>query len=110
VVEPSPASAPPLTSFADVVTALPPQRATGATTAVTLAAGGPRAERNRGVWIHSEGRAWVSAGPAVPFRDAEFVRVGERGGSAVFRRSGAKDDLIFVPTTPGMVAPFQAIP
>jgi hypothetical protein len=36
------------------------------------------------------------------------VRVGESAASAVFRVRGAKDETIFVPTTPGMVAPFRA--
>jgi hypothetical protein len=37
------------------------------------------------------------------------VRVGESAGFSVFRRAGAKDDLIYVPTTPDMVAPFQPV-
>jgi hypothetical protein len=110
VREPVPESAPPLTSLADVLPALPRERATGATAAVTAPVRGAGAERNKGVWIHWEGRAWISAGPAVPFRDAEFTRIGESGGFGVFRRTGAKDDVIFVPTTPQMVAPFRAAP
>jgi hypothetical protein len=61
-----------------------------------------------GASIEFEGRRWVSAGRAVAFDGARFVRVGESGASAVFRASGAKDEVIFVPTTPGMVAPFRA--
>jgi hypothetical protein len=108
--EPSLASAAPLTSFADVVDALHGERATGATAAMTPPPRGFRVERNKGVWLYYEGRAWISAGAAVPFRDTDFVRAGETAGFSVFRRTGAKDDLIYVPTTPGMVAPFQAIP
>jgi hypothetical protein len=37
------------------------------------------------------------------------VRIGESAGFPVFRRIGAKDDLIFVRSTPQMLAPFQAI-
>jgi hypothetical protein len=61
-----------------------------------------------GASIEYEGRRWVSAGRAVAFDDAQFERVGERAASPVFRARGAKDEIIFVPTTPGMVAPFRA--
>jgi hypothetical protein len=108
--EPPAASSPPITSFADVVTEVQRERAAGPAAAATPAARTARGERINGVWIHYEGRAWASAGRAVPFRDGEFVRVGESGGFAIFRRVGAKDDLIFVPTTPQMVAPFRAVP
>jgi hypothetical protein len=67
-------------------------------------------ERTTGASIEYQGRRWISAGRAVAFDDAGFVRIGESGGSAVFRTRGAKDELIFVPTTPGMVAPFRAAP
>jgi hypothetical protein len=62
-----------------------------------------------GASIEYDGRRWVSAGRAVEFDDARFVRVGESGASAVFSARGAKDQIIFVPSTPGMVAPFRAV-
>jgi hypothetical protein len=62
----------------------------------------------RGISLDYGGRVWLSAGPAVRFNDAAFVRVGERAGSPVFREIGKDESVIYVPTTPGMVAPFQA--
>ena len=108
VPEPQSTSPAPLTSFADVLAELQGRRATGATPSATPARPGIAVERNRGVWIQYDGRAWVSAGPAVPYRDAEFMRIGESAASPVFRRRGAKDDVIYIPTTPDMVAPFRA--
>jgi len=104
-------SAAPVTRFADMLSALDPKRTTTATTAaVTRRPGGTQAERTRGVSIFYGGRTWASAGTAVPFDESEFVRVGDSGGFSIFRRTGAKDDLIYVPTTPGVVAPFRAMP
>lgn len=62
-----------------------------------------------GASIEYGGRRWVSAGRAVAFDDVQFVRVGEGVGSPVFRGRGSKDEIIYVPTTPGMVAPFRAV-
>jgi hypothetical protein len=64
--------------------------------------------RHLGVSIEYEGRVWTSAGAAVPFSETEFVRVGERSGSPIFKRASGNDPVIFVRTTPGMVAPFRA--
>jgi hypothetical protein len=60
------------------------------------------------VSIDYAGRTWVSAGRAVPFDDAQFVRVGERAGSPVFRRIGASEEIVYVPNGTGALAPFRA--
>jgi hypothetical protein len=104
------AAAAALTSFADVMAALNRERTAGPIIAPAPAVRGTPPEKNKGVWIQYAGRAWVSAGAAVPFRHTEFVRIGESAGVPVFRRVDTKDDLIFVATTIGMVAPFQAVP
>ena len=104
-VAPSP-SAPPLTRFGDVLIALQRQGAPTGTVAVPPA-GGVRPEKNTGVWIQYGDRTWVSAGGAVPFSGTDFVRVGESAGLPVYRRTAAKDELIFIPTSRGMVAPFR---
>ena len=65
-------------------------------------------ERTMGASIVYDGHRWISAGRAIPFDAAGFERVGESGATPVFRARGAKDEIIFVPTTPGMVAPFRA--
>jgi hypothetical protein len=106
------AANPPITTFADLLTEL--ERARASQVAATPSGGRPAAatavstERTMGASIEYDGRRWVSAGRAVAFDDTRFVRVGDAGASAVFRSRGAKDEIIFVPTTPGMVAPFRA--
>ena len=105
---PAAMAAPPLTRLADVLTTLDRQPAK-AGTAVTLLA--PTASsKNLGVSIRYGDRLWTSAGPAVPFREENFVRAGESAGVPIFRRTTAADDVIYVPTTRGMVAPFRAAP
>ena len=103
---------PPITTFAELLTQL--ERAPESQAAAPPSGGRPvsaaavSVERTMGASIEYGGRRWVSAGRAVAFDDARFERVGESGASAVFRARGAKDQIIFVPTTPGMVAPFRA--
>lgn len=94
-----------ITTFADALSALE-----GVTSTTTRTDAPPRrmpTDRNTGVTIHYDGRTWTSAGAAVPYGGASFVQVGESGRFPVFRRAASKDDLIFVPTTKGMVAPFR---
>ena len=98
----------PLTKVADVVSALP-SRATLASSGETIRTPAPQGPQGRvaGVSLQYAGRTWVSAGAAVPLRAADFTRIGESAGLPVYRRTAAKDDAIFVPTTSGMVAPFR---
>lgn len=102
-------SAAPLTRFSDVLTELQRHGATAGAAAVTPASGA-RVQRNSGVSIRFADRMWVSAGAAVPFSTADFVYVGESAGFSVYRQAGATDDVIFVPTARGMVAPFRSTP
>jgi hypothetical protein len=74
--------------------------------AVTLRA----PESNAGVWLRFRERTWVSAGPAVPLTGSEFVRDGEYAGFPVFRRPQAGEDVIYLPTRSGLVAPYRAKP
>jgi hypothetical protein len=105
--EPIEEASTPLLSFADVVSILERERrtSTGAVAPAVQPTGG---DRMSGVWIEYGGRTWVSAGRAVPFRESDFVRVGESATVSIYRRAGSKDDVIFVPSTPRMVAPFRA--
>jgi hypothetical protein len=66
-----------------------------------------RAETNDGVWLQFMGARWVSAGPAVLLRAAEFVRVGDYAGFPVFARQGLNEDVIYLPTLAGFVAPYK---
>jgi hypothetical protein len=107
--EPETASARPLARLADVVAVL--EREPTPTSPPVAVSMGPRpTDSNIVVTVQFASRSWVSAGVAVPFRETEFVRVGESGRFSVFRRLGQTDDVIFLPTTGGMVAPFRAMP
>jgi hypothetical protein len=62
---------------------------------------------NDGVWLNFSGQVWISAGRAVPLVSSEFQPVGEYGRRPVYRRIGGSDDLIYIPSREGMVAPFR---
>jgi hypothetical protein len=66
-----------------------------------------RAESNDGVWLQFMGAKWVSAGPVVPLRAAEFVRVGEYAGFPVYARKGLDEDTIYLPSSAGLIAPYK---
>ena len=108
--EPVPPGPAPMTSFADVMTVLKPEASTVQSARVTLTPRAATPERNQGLTIRYAGRRWVSAGPAVAFSAAEFTQVGESAGFPVFRYADAKDNLIYLPTTAGAVAPFRMAP
>lgn len=102
--EPPPASAP-LTTFRDVLPHVDRRTVAGPSRRID-----PQTSPSRGITVEHDGRLWVSAGPAVPFIDAEFVRVGERAGSPIFRRNATgRENVIYIPTTPGMAAPFRRV-
>jgi hypothetical protein len=67
-------------------------------------------ESNDGIWLRYRQRTWVSAGPAVPLTASEFVRDGDYEGFPVFRRRQEGDNAIYLPTRPGLVAPYRAKP
>ena len=66
-----------------------------------------RPESNDGIWIMYMGARWLSAGPAVSLRAADFQLVGDYAGFPVFARQGVKDDIIYLPTRPGLIAPYR---
>jgi hypothetical protein len=101
---------PPITTFAELLTRLErvPSPQAGTPPSGSPAVSATSIERTMGASIVYDGRRWISAGRAIPFDAAGFERVGESGATPVFRARGAKDEIIFVPTTPGMVAPFRA--
>jgi hypothetical protein len=66
-----------------------------------------RPESNDGIWIRFLGEKWISAGAAVAFAPAEFTHVGEYGAFPVFARRELKEDVIYVPTRAGLVAPYR---
>jgi hypothetical protein len=66
-----------------------------------------RPENNDGIWIQFGGERWIASGVAVPLSAAEFVRVGEHRGFPIFARQPLNEDVIYVPTRSGMVAPYH---
>lgn len=64
-----------------------------------------RAENNDGVWLRFDNQRWVGGGRA-EVRSADLQQVGTHAGFAVLRRAGA-DDVIYLPTRDGLVAPYR---
>jgi hypothetical protein len=69
-----------------------------------------RPESNDGVWLRYNGAKYVSAGSAVPLRASEFQLIGEYAGFPVFARQGVKEDVIYIPTRAGLIAPYRLKP
>ena len=69
-----------------------------------------RPESNDGAWINYGDQKWISAGPAVLFEASEFTRVGQYGDFPVFKRPRASEQVIYVPTSEGLVAPYRLKP
>jgi hypothetical protein len=63
-------------------------------------------ESNDGVWIMFAGEKWVSAGIAIPFT-GDFVRVGDYAGFPVFAQRDFSQEMIYVPSRAGYIAPYR---
>ena len=66
-----------------------------------------RPRSNDGVWVNYLGEKWVNVGGSVPLTPDGFRRVGSYGGFAVFARQGTGDQVIYLPTREGLVAPYR---
>jgi hypothetical protein len=66
-----------------------------------------RPESNDGVWIMFGGEKWISAGTAVPLAAGAFVRVGEYAGFPVFARRDFTQEVIYLPSRAGLIAPYK---
>jgi hypothetical protein len=66
-----------------------------------------RPENNDGLWVRFEDRKWVNSGPAVPLETTAFVRVGEYAGFPVFKRRNVTEEVIYLPTRAGLIAPYR---
>ena len=66
-----------------------------------------RPQSNDGVWVEFGGEKWVSAGAAIPFDPAKLFRVGDHAGFPVYARRDLKEEVIYLPTLPGVVAPYR---
>jgi hypothetical protein len=89
---PAAASVPPVNP-----TTIPPQPV------VTLL----RPENNDGIWVRFQDRKWVNSGAAIPLESSVFTKVGEYAGFPVFKRRNATDDVIYLPTRAGLIAPYR---
>ena len=65
-----------------------------------------RPDNNDGLWVRYDNATWVSGGVAEPRTDA-FTQVGERAGFPVFRKRDAGDNVIYLPSRDGLVAPYR---
>ena len=66
-----------------------------------------RPESNDGVWIMFGGEKWVSAGAAMSLDAGDVVRVGEYGGFPVFARRDFTQEVIYLPSRAGLMAPYR---
>ena len=66
-----------------------------------------RPENNDGIWVQYGGFKWISAGSAVPLRAADFRLIGEYAGFPVFARQNVTENVIYIPTRAGLVAPYR---
>jgi hypothetical protein len=66
-----------------------------------------RPESNDGVWIMFGGEKWISAGTAVPLVATDFVRVGQYSGFPVFARRDFAQEMIYLPSRAGLIAPYR---
>jgi hypothetical protein len=69
-----------------------------------------RPENNDGIWVEYGGFKWVSAGEAVPLRASDFYLLGDYAGFPVFARQRVKEDVIYIPSRAGLVAPYRRKP
>jgi hypothetical protein len=69
-----------------------------------------RPQNSDGVWITFDKQKWISAGHSVPYEESKFVRVGDYGQFPVFRRTGATEAVIYLPTGERIVAPYRLKP
>jgi hypothetical protein len=94
-------SAPPVRAGAGVTKAPPPP-----TPLPAKPRPGPK-----GIWIEYDGQRWTPDGKAVAYSEDAFVRLGEYRGFPVYgRRTDDDPSRVFLPTTPGMVAPYRRQP
>jgi hypothetical protein len=67
-------------------------------------------ESNDGVWIVFANQKWISAGQTVKFDEPQFQQVGQYDGFPVYKGIGAREDVIYLPTREGAVAPYRLKP
>jgi hypothetical protein len=66
-----------------------------------------RPQTNDGLWIPYLGEKWISAGRAVPLTEDSFRVIGRYEGFPVFARRDRGEQIIYLPTREGVVAPYR---
>jgi hypothetical protein len=79
---------------------------TEATAVATLRA----PQGNDGIWLQFAGERWIHSGAAVPYTRDAFLQVGDYAGFPVFARAGLQEDVIYLPSRPGLVVPYRLKP
>ena len=64
-------------------------------------------QSNDGVWIEFQERRWISAGKTVPHVETDFVSAGTYRDLTVYKRRGSSDDILYLPTRDGSLAPYR---
>ena len=68
---------------------------------------GCRPGSNDGIWIRFLGERWISAGAATPLAPGSFTRIGSYARLPVYGRHADTDEVIYLPSRPGVVAPYK---
>jgi len=118
---PAPPTAPPLlVDGAAAITTTAPTATAGTRVPRSVATGGalpviprptavatiPAPRSNEGVWLSYLGETWFSSGAAVSLTN-DFRVVGTYAGFPVFARRGSTEQVIYLPSLDGMIAPYR---
>jgi hypothetical protein len=101
----APPAAPTAAIGTSSVQATRPAVGTSGRSAAAVATTAARPQGINSVWLNWGNRRWVSAGRAIDLT-GDFAKVGDYKGAPVYQRRGDAT-TIYVPTTPGTVAPFK---
>ena len=66
-----------------------------------------RPQNNDGLSVRFENQTWVSRGEGVALDAAAFVRIGDYAGFPVFKKRDVTEDVIYLPTRAGVIAPYR---
>jgi hypothetical protein len=69
----------------------------------------PPPERNLGIWIDYDGHRWHGNGEAVRLAGSDLIAIGEYDGFPVFAATPSNPPVIYIPSVPGMVAPYELV-
>ena len=102
----APAALPPMQTPADTEPESAGREAVTSAQPSTMASLRPP-ENNDGIWIAYAEKRWILAGRPVQYDSSAFQPVGEYDRFPVFKRTGVDEDVIYVPTRQGALAPYR---